>query len=356
MAASEQQEPPFAFKKYPNIENTTVERMMSVAREQFADEEWVVTEKIHGANFSLHTDGTCVRAARRTAFLDAGDPFFAWDDVLARHADAMRQLHATLGASGVVTVYGELYGGHYQGVDATNAGSRKASAIFKEVQYSPSVQFAAFDVRVGDAFLDYIEAAMALAAVDIPYVPIAFTGTLREALAYSDASYNHPSLIHAQLHGLPPPRAPQVVIPNIREGNVIKPLADRRMRGKYATRIIFKHKNALFDEKRGQGGLSKKKADAEDVVLDDAEQAVADSLAARVTAARISNVYSAIGNTPVARRLCGAVQSDIIKEFRREADHPSVNLRKLRHYAAINTQLAALVKQCVDEWLEARAE
>lgn len=37
---------------------------------------WVASEKIHGANLCICTDGAEIAVAKRRAVLDAGDPFF----------------------------------------------------------------------------------------------------------------------------------------------------------------------------------------------------------------------------------------------------------------------------------------
>jgi hypothetical protein len=59
-----------AFSEYPHIANSHADKFLSKCRSVVpADAQWVMTEKIHGCNFSFHTDGTRVRVARRSAFL-----------------------------------------------------------------------------------------------------------------------------------------------------------------------------------------------------------------------------------------------------------------------------------------------
>src|SRR5437016_8038652 len=78
---------------------------------------WVVTEKLHGANLALLSDGDEVRAAKRKALLEPGDEFFGWQAIVARFADPIRALaKAALAADAAaisVIVYGELFGGGY---------------------------------------------------------------------------------------------------------------------------------------------------------------------------------------------------------------------------------------------------
>ena len=52
------------WKKYPSIDNTYKESTLELIAEQ-----WVATEKIHGANFCLIADGIHVIAAKRISLL-----------------------------------------------------------------------------------------------------------------------------------------------------------------------------------------------------------------------------------------------------------------------------------------------
>ena len=59
------------FKKYNSIENSfSREFMERVAAEMPADLEYVVQEKVHGANTSFLCDGESVRFAKRTSLLE----------------------------------------------------------------------------------------------------------------------------------------------------------------------------------------------------------------------------------------------------------------------------------------------
>ena len=59
------------FKKYNSIENSfSREFMEKVVAEMPADLEYVVQEKVHGANTSFLCDGESVRFAKRTSLLE----------------------------------------------------------------------------------------------------------------------------------------------------------------------------------------------------------------------------------------------------------------------------------------------
>src|SRR6185437_13000718 len=67
--------------------------------------EWIVTEKIHGANLCLVTDGVTIRAAKRKAFISPGDDFFGHRAVVDRLAPAVLHLaDLTLAREGRATL------------------------------------------------------------------------------------------------------------------------------------------------------------------------------------------------------------------------------------------------------------
>ncbi|XP_057316467.1 uncharacterized protein LOC130657490 isoform X3 [Hydractinia symbiolongicarpus] len=92
----------------------------------FSKVSWMVTEKIHGANFSFHTDGKTVRTARRRGLLDNGVNFFncLTADFMKKQPekmnDAFRAVCSLHPEKEIVqvSVYGELFGAY---VDADAA-------------------------------------------------------------------------------------------------------------------------------------------------------------------------------------------------------------------------------------------
>ena len=86
---------------------------------EFQKTKWVVTEKIHGANFSFHTDGEVVRVARRRDFLEENENFFNCHTAtfMETYPDKVRKIHGLVierfseKEIDQVSVYGELFGG-----------------------------------------------------------------------------------------------------------------------------------------------------------------------------------------------------------------------------------------------------
>jgi len=81
--------------------------------------QWVVTEKIHGANFSFHVDGDEVKVARRRAFLVKNENFFAHLDAkfMKDLPEKMKTVYQHVLKQypdkeiTQVTVWGEIFGG-----------------------------------------------------------------------------------------------------------------------------------------------------------------------------------------------------------------------------------------------------
>ena len=106
------------FKKYSSIENSfSREFMEHVVAEMPQDLEYVVQEKVHGANTSFLCDGETVRFAKRTSMLEDGEQFYDYPELLERYRDRVLKLFGGIKAkySEVthISVFGEMFGGLY---------------------------------------------------------------------------------------------------------------------------------------------------------------------------------------------------------------------------------------------------
>jgi Rnl2 family RNA ligase len=110
---------------------------------------WVASEKIHGANLCICTDGTEIAVAKRRAVLDAGDPFFGYRRAIAPLIPAVRALFRRLGDAAWALVYGELFGGHYP--HPRVAALDGIVPVQTAIHYCPDVRFCAFDLATVDA-------------------------------------------------------------------------------------------------------------------------------------------------------------------------------------------------------------
>jgi Rnl2 family RNA ligase len=222
---------------------------------------WVVTEKIHGANFCVLTDGNEVRAAKRKALLEEGEEFFGYARVLERVREPVRRLFAALKPdhpeAQVVSIYGELFGGAYPHPDVPAVEG--VEPVQPGIYYSPDIQWCAFDIAIWDGertrYIDYDQAIRRLGAVEIFFAAPLLVGKYEEAIAYP---IEFESRVPMRL-GLP-------AIPGNRaEGVVIKPVKSIYIGGeKGPFRPAVKRKTEAFVEdarrKPGQaprgGGLA----------------------------------------------------------------------------------------------------
>jgi len=211
---------------------------------------WVVTEKIHGANFCLLADGRGVSCAKRKAILREEDAFFNYQRVRIRYAPAAHALFADVQARYPdlvrLYVYGELFGGAYPHPEVTPVEG--VAPVQTGVYYAPGIDLCAFDLAIeregdegqGREFLAYSEALELLRARGFLVAQPLLVGTLREALDYP---LGFDSTI-PKLLGLPP--LPQR---NPAEGVIVKPYEAFTMgAGAQRTRPILKRKIATFAE------------------------------------------------------------------------------------------------------------
>ena len=215
---------------------------------------WVVTEKIHGANFCVAVEGVLLRAAKRKQWLEAGEDFFGHTRLLDRLRGPLVELASAArhGRPQVasVLVYGELFGGAYPhpqvppvaGVEPVQTG----------VWYTPDVAFCVLDValRLEDRedmeFLDHDRTLALARASGLMAAEPLLEGSYREAMAYPE---RFSSTIPGRL-GLP--ALPE---PNLAEGVVVRPrpaLSLETPRGR--VRPLLKKKIAEFAEDERYAG------------------------------------------------------------------------------------------------------
>lgn len=206
--------------------------------------KWVVTEKVHGANFSFVYQNHRLGFAKRKDFLAWSDDFFGFQNVASamehRIIELFEQLSLDLKAERYI-LYGELFGGSYPHSEVQP--DEQVQAIQTGVYYSPSISFCAFDIAYesGDVkhYLDYDAAISYFERFGIFYAKPLFTGRFNEALNFNTRIG---SGIPAQL-GLPALEA------NVIEGVVIKPLNHSGLKD-LKERPILKLKNKEFDEEK----------------------------------------------------------------------------------------------------------
>ncbi|MCP2732249.1 RNA ligase family protein [Limnofasciculus baicalensis] len=186
--------------------------------------DWVVTEKIHGANFGIVTNGLIVWFAKRKEFLSPDDNFFDYQSIahnLTAQAKEIFRIYQTQ-RQGLqrVFIYGELFGGEYPHPDVP--AIPHLQAVQTGIYYSPKIEYCAFDIAVEEkgksvklVYLDYDNAIALFQEVGTIYAVPLFMGRYQDALTYNiDFDSTIPALL-----GLP-----TLPFPNPAEGIVIKPV------------------------------------------------------------------------------------------------------------------------------------
>lgn len=206
--------------------------------------KWVVTEKVHGANFSFVYENRQLKYAKRKDYLSWDDDFFGFQQVVNQLEGAILGLFEQISLdipADKFMLYGELFGGKYPHPDV--APDENLQAIQTGVYYAPGIHFCAFDMAYEAAetktYVDYDKAMAYFEAFGIFYAQNLFSGKLNEALEFNTRI---PSGIPRQL-GLPE------LDENLIEGVVIKPLNHSSLTT-IDQRPIIKVKNAEFEEEK----------------------------------------------------------------------------------------------------------
>lgn len=302
------------FKKYSSIENAiTRDFMERVWAEMPEDLEWVVQEKVHGANTSFLCDGEDVKFAKRTSVLSEDDKFYDFQSMLENYKPRVLSLfrricekHPSVSA---ISVFGEMFGGRYahDGVSAVKG----ITLIQKGVNYTPVHEFYGFDIYVfeGEAgyYLAVDEVNSLFKAEGFFYARNLMKGSLAECLKYPNAFQSKIS----QWLGLPD------IDNNICEGIVIRPVTPQYLRN--GSRVLIKSKNARFAEKKSV--KVRNKLFTEPVPYSDSLKALLPELEAYVTENRLNNVISHIGEVSLPKdfgKIMGMFSKDILEDFLKE--------------------------------------
>ena len=321
------------FKKYNSIENSYRTKFINqIVEEGHGDKEFVVQEKVHGANFSFWINQEGVKIAKRSGFIEESDKFYNCRAIEARYKEQMLNLWKSFPEDVEIVVFGELYGGHYP-FDKEHVKASEG-AVQKGVSYHTKQDFIAFDVMINGKYTDVDTAYMLLEKYEIPTIPVLFKGSLQECLNYSN---EFESQIYA-LHGLPK------IENNICEGTVIRPIEATFLFGR--ERLILKNKNEKFTEKHGGKKEPKEKTVEK---LSPEVESVLNSFKEYVNENRLRNVLSKIGQVTerdfpiVMKSFAIDVIEDATKDHREALEKLEKKDQKLIS-KKVNAQCASLIR------------
>jgi Rnl2 family RNA ligase len=257
--------------------------------------DWVVTEKVHGANFSfIYSDGK-LQFAKRKELLRWNDDFFGFQLVVSRMEnqiiDLFEELSKKFRAEKYI-LYGELFGGIYPHPDVP--ADLNVQPVQTGIYYSPTIHFCAFDIALEREnnsekyYLDYKTAIFYFRKYKLVHARILQTGKLDDALNF-DLQIN--STIPEQLN-----------LPSIKhnriEGIVIKPM-NYSAKPELDFRPVLKIKNPEFEENL-KYHQAKKWFYIPDVTLNSEELGfLLDDMKNYVTQNRLNSAISKIGSLDI---------------------------------------------------------
>jgi len=304
------------YRKYNEIENSKRAKFLDKIYEQGKSNGiWLVTEKVHGANFSIRYDGSNFYCGKRTDWIvDTDNSFYNYTDIRDRHINRIKGLYNHLKNDlkydfDTLTLYGELCGGNYPHPEVKR--DPKATKVQDGIYYSPYNEFYVFDMMLDDEYINYNIAEVALTEFSFLYATILWAGTLEECLEYKNIFQ---TTIPKQLD------FPDIENNNC-EGVVIKP-NDTRFMGH--SRVILKNKNDKWKE------TGKKQKIRTEYKFSDKTQNMLDELFTYITENRLRNVLSKEGE--VDNKMFGFIMKkfteDIMKDFLKDNQHSYDLLQK----------------------------
>lgn len=294
------------FVKYHSIENSYQEDFLNlIFKKKLGNNEFLVQEKVHGANLSFITNGKDVLTAKRTGILNENEDFFNYTVIRDKYKEniinTFLEVLSIFPETKYISIFGELFGGDYEH-NLVNKFDN-ASKIQKGISYAPYNDFYAFDILInGEKYIDLDIVESIFKKVNFLYSQTLFRGSLAECLKFSNSFESTiPKIL-----GLPE------IKENICEGVVIKAVDPIFIESN--KRLILKNKNDNWKE------VSKKKEISEDdtdLNISSELKELVESVSFYINENRLNNVTSHIGKLERDNfgKILGAFNKDILIDF-----------------------------------------
>ena len=270
--------------------------------------ECYASEKIHGTSSHVAWNKKSEDDNQNITFFSGGASFQNFVSLFNK--EDLIEKFKLLGHD-EITIYGEAYGGKMQGMSAT---------------YGPNLKFVAFDVKIGESWLNVPNAEDVTLKMGLEFVHYKKIST---DIASIDAERDAPS-VQSERNG--------IIGPKHREGVVLRPLYecfDNKME-----RIISKHKGEQFSETKTKREITGEALE----VLNKAE----DIAVEWVTDMRLEHVLDKLSPNLEMKDIpliMAAMYEDVIREAKGEIIE-SKDLRK-----AIGTKTAKMFKKKLEDSL-----
>ena len=288
------------FKKFSSLENSYRENFIHKIREQgYENDVYIITEKLHGANYSFTAvieNGLPVSVipAKRSGYINSDEKFYNHRPVYEKYVHKVSNLASYLlkdnnMSNGIVTVYGELYGGNIQGGMA----------------YPLEQDFAGFDITVDGTPIDKRKAFSLMSEYEIPTVPVlGYAKSLSDALEWGE------SFITKKLRDGFDTENPQAEA----EGVVIEPVTPHYLPS--GERVYIKKKTKRFLEK-GKNKIEKPK-----VSLNESLSKLLETSLEYINENRFNAVVSKEGEVSIKMigKIAGLMTQDIVVDLIKDED------------------------------------
>ncbi|KAK7197213.1 mitochondrial RNA ligase 2 [Novymonas esmeraldas] len=379
------------FERYTEIENSTSRRMSALKQCGLFQDEWIATEKVHGANFGIYSSdhGKVVQYAKHSGIMPPHEHFFGYHILipeLVKHIQHARELLAgRIGVSpSTVLVNGELFGGKY---DHPNVPKRRQSVMVAGKprsitpvqsnafpQYCPDLRFLAFDLKYRVAeeepyrTLTFDEATAIFEKIpNLLYARAIIRGPLSKVAAFDVERFitTIPPLVGMGDYPLKGNWAEGLVVKHRRRG---EPGFDGKMQ------TIMKFKCTAFQEISNDSRLGPRVDELEEVrresisvsgvQLPDLESILHDPHMLRATQHlldhvcenRLQSVLSKVGTAPFEQQtmtpdeLATLLAKDALRDFLKEAESTVVNAPLLLRREMTRHVLFAARKYVASRW------
>ena len=294
------------FTKFPSLENTYRQKEIDKIVMMEIKDQWVVTEKVHGANFSfwvyknVETKEIDIKCAKRSGWIEEDEKFFNYKSVLEKYRPMLEKLRGDVLDNFVI--YGELFGGNIQ----------------SGMCYSLEQDFVAFDMRWinedGSLGLPLDKLTMLTLKDDynLPVTPlIGVYDTFEEALAVEESFTS--KLIRQDFDGEEEHKET--------EGIVIEP--NNAVYEPNGSRVYLKKKTKRFLEKGGKPNIKHKVP----MLLQESVQLKLDEALLFLNNNRFDSVVSKIGEVSIKDigKVMGLLTQDIVVDMEKDLEQ-SVDL------------------------------
>jgi RNA-editing ligase len=387
------------FERYSEIDNSNEKRIQAIKMLGMDKDEWIATEKVHGANFGIYSMdfGKSTRYSKRSGIMQPNEHFFGYHVLIPEFQKQIPLIRQYVTEFVVkenphtIIVNGELFGGKYSHPNVPKSkqtfllNGKPKSILGVQTdsfpQYSPNLHFYAFDIKYRLApeeeviTLTFDEATSVFERIPgLLYAKPIIRGTLDKVTAFDVETFETtiPPLIGMGNFPLKGNWSEGLVVKHSKRG---KPGFDAK------GPTIIKIKCVAFQEistDRRQGPrvdameavrkASIAKAghqlpEMSTVVQDKALLEAALLLLDHVTLNRLKNVVSKLGTEPFTSEsltpasLADLVAQDALKDFLKEADDSTIVQTSIATRRALSKYLLFECRLLVNaEWKRIVAE